>query len=457
MSELVSVDLGVDPGSLSRRARIERLAELERVKAQLEAAQARVLAALADEGSTACGDRIAARADRDWVREEVACALRVSGLTAAERLSLARELTTRLPATLAALARGEVSGAMARRLAETAVALDDEVSARVEQRVLPRAAGQTFAQFGQALRRAVLQEDLRGQQERHEAAVADRRVSRRAIEDGMAELWAVLPADRAAACWDRLDAVAHRSDLDAGDTGERDGGMSDERSMDQRRADALVALLTAEAGAATPEALSAGTSRRVQRRRRRARRAGPAVHVTVALSTLLGLDEQPGELAGHGPIPAELARRIARDPSGTWRRLVTDEEGRLLRYGRTTYRPPAALVNHVRTRDVTCRFPTCTRRAAFCELDHVYAWEHGGTTDADNLHPLCSRHHHLKHEAGWTVRRLRDGTTEWASPTGHRYRRPPEQLPIDTTGQFMRRPRPSPSAYPGDPPEDQVA
>jgi len=43
------------------------------------------------------------------------------------------------------------------------------------------------------------------------------------------------------------------------------------------------------------------------------------VHVTVALSTLLGLDEQPGELAGHGPIPAVLARRLAADPTGMFR------------------------------------------------------------------------------------------------------------------------------------------
>ena len=36
-------------------------------------------------------------------------------------------------------------------------------------------------------------------------------------------------------------------------------------------------------------------------------------------STLLGLDDDPCELTGYGPIPADLGRRIA--ANGTWRRL----------------------------------------------------------------------------------------------------------------------------------------
>jgi hypothetical protein len=56
----------------------------------------------------------------------------------------------------------------------------------------------------------------------------------------------------------------------------------------------------------------------------------PSVQVIVALSTLLGLDEQPGELAGSGPIPAAVARRIAADETGTRRRLLPDERGHLV-------------------------------------------------------------------------------------------------------------------------------
>ncbi len=151
------------------------------------------------------------------------------------------------------------------------------------------------------------------------------------------------------------------------------------------------------------------------------------------MSTLLGLDDQAAELDGHGPIPAELARRIADDQSGTWRRLVTDDLGRLIDYGRTTYRPPAELRDFVLARDASCRFPGCNRRARRCDLDHLVAWDEGGTTNGPNLHALCCRHHHLKHEAGWTVRRSEDGDTRWNSPSGHRYSTPPPHYPRDTS------------------------
>jgi hypothetical protein len=67
----------------------------------------------------------------------------------------------------------------------------------------------------------------------------------------------------------------------------------------------------------------------------------PQVNVTVAASTLLGIDDQPAELDGHGPIPAVLARALAVDPTGTWRRLLTDDHGRLVDVTSHTYRPPA--------------------------------------------------------------------------------------------------------------------
>src|ERR1019366_6954813 len=102
----------------------------------------------------------------------------------------------------------------------------------------------------------------------------------------------------------------------------------------------------------------------------------------------------PAELEGCTLIPASLARRIAADPSGTWRRLVTDPTGQALDYGRTRYRPPADLAEHVQVRDRHCRFPTCQRPAKTCELDHVRSWHHDGHTNPTNLIALCSRHHH---------------------------------------------------------------
>jgi hypothetical protein len=173
------------------------------------------------------------------------------------------------------------------------------------------------------------------------------------------------------------------------------------------------------------------------------------VNVCIALSTLLCLDQQPGELDGYGPIPASMARDIALRPGARWRRLITDDHGRLLDYGRRSYEPPAELADHIRAHDQTCRFPPCNRPARHCDLDHVIAWADGGVTSDANMQALCERNHVMKHEAGWQVARLPDGTTHWISPTGHTYQKPPETLPTDTT---LTAPNKQPETDPDPPP-----
>src|SRR5918993_567627 len=120
--------------------------------------------------------------------DEVAAALRLSRPAAGARVHLAVELT-RLPATTAALAAD------------------------------PAAA-----------------------ERRHERAVPSRQVALQPSRDGMAELWALLPADAAVAVYQQIDAAARRA------------GADDTRSRDARRADALVAAVlgTASGAAATP-------------------------------------------------------------------------------------------------------------------------------------------------------------------------------------------------------------
>jgi hypothetical protein len=124
---------------------------------------------------------------------------------------------------------------------------------------------------------------------------------------------------------------------------------------------------------------------------------------------------------------------MAGEGGATWRRLVTDELGHLVDYGRSTYRPPPELRDFVIARDRTCMFPTCNRRACRCDLDHVRPWSEGGETNAANLVALCCRHHHGKHDAGWHLKRLVDGSIEWTSPTGHTYVVPASTYPVDRT------------------------
>jgi hypothetical protein len=127
--------------------------------------------------------------------------------------------------------------------------------------------------------------------------------------------------------------------------------------------------------------------------------------------------------------------------------------GRLVDYGRTTYRPPKDLADHVIARDRTCRFPHCQHQACRCELDHIKPWDRNGETNEANLLSVCCRHHHLKHDAGWTPRRLDDGSIQWTSPTGHTYLEEPATYPIDQTTELGEQTGPGePSKTDPDPP-----
>ena len=155
-----------------------------------------------------------------------------------------------------------------------------------------------------------------------------------------------------------------------------------------------------------------------------------AVNVTIDLPTLLGLQDNPGELAGYGPLPAPLARTLAAD--GRWRRMILDpSSGHLLDLGHTSYKPSARLARFVKTRDRTCVFPTCNRASKNCEADHDRPYRPdvpgGGRTDRDNLHPRCGNHHRLKHQAGWIVHaNPNTSQSSWTSPLGKQYTVQPE-------------------------------
>ncbi|WP_165375505.1 HNH endonuclease signature motif containing protein [Sanguibacter massiliensis] len=137
-------------------------------------------------------------------------------------------------------------------------------------------------------------------------------------------------------------------------------------------------------------------------------------------------DAAHGELVGAGPIDRDTARALAAQ-SPSLRRILTDPHtGVPLDMSRSTYRVPSHLRVFAQLRDETCRFPLCRRRAEACDLDHVEAWEEGGSTSASNLAHLCRMHHRLKHAGSWSVQvadepgagRLRPSTLTWTSPTG---------------------------------------
>ena len=164
--------------------------------------------------------------------------------------------------------------------------------------------------------------------------------------------------------------------------------------------------------------------------------SGVRVDVTVSLTTLLGLDEAAGQLAGYGPITAQTARRLA--VAGTWRRLITDPvTGTVVDVGKTRYRPPDDLAALIRARDTRCLTPFCAVPAHRCDLDHREPFAPdgtGGATSADNLGSLCRRDHLLKTHARWHLTTDPDdpdaaGTYTWTTPTGHVYTHRPDPPP----------------------------
>lgn len=409
---------GTEYGLVGTGLRLELLAAIRRQRAELDARETELLASLAEDGDP-YRDGVGGLG-KQWIREDVACALRVPSSTAAAKLQIARDLASRFPATVRAMREAVLDARYASRLVDAAAGLDDASAAEVERRVLTRAAQQTVAQFAVSVRRAVLGVDPRTAQQREVVARADRRVVFTPVGDGMTELWALLPAEQAAALAARIRQLAESSR--SGPSAHNDRA-DDDRTADQLRADALCSLGELESVDGRVGAVHG-------------RDLAPSVQVTVALSTLLELDDNPGELAGYGPISSVLVRAIAFDPSGTWRRLVTDKHGQLLDVSSRTYRPPLPMARLVRARDRTCRFPGCRRSAARSELDHVRAWSDGGSTRPANLVALCSRHHHLKHDADWRLARAPDGTLRWTSPTGQVHvQPPPDPLPIDTTAR----------------------
>ena len=104
------------------------------------------------------------------------------------------------------------------------------------------------------------------------------------------------------------------------------------------------------------------------------------------------------------------------------------------------YTPSAGLDRLVRLRDGHCTGVGCDQAAALCDLDHRLRWPLGPTR-AGNLAPLSRRCHRAK-TASWSLRRSRDGSTTWTSPTRRSYRSPsPWDPPPDPDSH---RPRPLP-------------
>src|ERR1043165_8406403 len=201
----------------------------------------------------------------DGLAEELALDLHLSPNTTAKHLCDAQTLVTRLPGTVAAMVAGEGDVMRAKAMREYTADLDDDQALSVEERVLAGGVRENLTQFKHALRREVIRADPRGAEERRQLARAHRDVTKWHKPDGPSSI--TLQPHEADLAYSQLDLLAQQC--------------TTSRSQAQKRADVFMDLILGKP----------------------VNRPQVAVNVHIPMTTLMGLNQEPGEISGYGPIP----------------------------------------------------------------------------------------------------------------------------------------------------------
>ena len=423
----------LDSARLSDEAELDLIGLMERSITVAQSLRSVLIADYADRLATDHPASFEEQREMDWHREQLAAVCRTSPHEADVRCRTAQALRDRLPVTAAAVRSGDLPWAQAVVLARESAGLDDAASSAVERAVLSDPRARSVRQVRDATRTAVEKVRPAAADERVRDAHATRTLEFWPHDDGSTDLFARLATDAAITVAAALEPLAVR------------GGPDDERTAEQRRADALVALAlgdmpparatasgrrpSADAGSRnsaerdpgdTPRAYPAGSPGQIAR---------PPVNLT-----LLAHDDPSrplyggltgGLLAGghlgNTPIPPETLRRVTCE--ATVAVAVVTPDGALgPESGRRRF-PDAALRRRLEARDQHCSFPGCPVSARRCHAHHIRHWSNGGPTTPENMVLACHRHHNAVHEGGWTL----DGTAtrlRWRDPHGRVYSAP---------------------------------
>ena len=400
-------DADNDPLQEFSEACLEGLGVLARVEAATAAAKVRLVAAYAEAAAGMEGPPASAyeaSAQEVSLVAEVACVLTIGERAASALLGQAHALTSSLPAALDALQTGTIAWQHARIVVEETTGLTPAAASALEAHFFDTDAPARGAAPGE-LAPARFRRKVRAWRERHHPEslekrhaekLADRRMEYTPDRDGMAWISLYLPGDTACAIWNRTTALARGLQ-----------GPHESRNLTQLRADIGAGLLLGSVNQNAGEVPSPKAD----------------VLVTVPVFSLLGLTDEPAEVDGLGPVPPSMARRlVANGASSFYRVLVDPRDGATLEIGRTSYRLPEALKRWLKMRDGTCTFPGCSNHTQDNDVDHLTAWQHGGTTGISNLGQACPKHHRLKHRSAWTpTQATKDQPPGWISPTGRYY------------------------------------
>ncbi|MDX1883897.1 DUF222 domain-containing protein [Mycolicibacterium sp. 120270] len=379
---------------------IDEIARLERTKSAAAAGQARLTAVLADKRRHAEAAAGVPRAKQcRGLAGEVALARHDSPTRGGRHLGFATALVFEMPHTLAALECGALSEWRATLIVRESAclsvedrrALDAEMCADIsaldglgDKRITARAKEIAYRLDPQAV------------VERAAKAESERTVTIRPAPDAMAYLSVLLPMAKGVGVYAALRRAADTT--------------FDERSRGQVMADTAYERITG----------------------RPAQVADPvAVEMMISDETLLGGDDTPAVIAGYGPIPAAVARRLidnaVRDQRSraTLRRLYRHpKSGALVAMESRARIFPKALAKFIDLRDQSCRTPYCD--APIRHHDHAQPHHRGGTTSAVNGLGECEHCNYTKETPGWQVNTTTDETgvhsAEFTTPTQHRYR-----------------------------------
>ncbi len=149
---------------------------------------------------------------------------------------------------------------------------------------------------------------------------------------------------------------------------------------------------------------------------------------------------------GEADLPLPTVKRLCCD--GVVTPLIEDEERRPLHVGRKQRLVTGALKKALFARDRCCTFPGC-HHTRFLDSHHIQHWADGGETTLDNLLVLCTTHHTLVHEGGFSIQQHRSGRYFFVRPDGR-----PVVLPMPSSAEDRDTPDVATSlaAIRGDPP-----
>lgn len=327
----------------------------------------------------------------------------------------AQVLDSTLPRLRALFVSGLIGEQHARVAVESAVGLPDAgATAEYDERlaaIAERTRPGEFARRCRVLRERLCADDL---VERHGEARAKRRTCFEPAPDGMAWASGFVAATDAARAEARLTAESRRLRRLPGES----------RTLDQIRADLYIAWLTGDAGSGTGHGPDSAGSLAPNARQNTdsgtsvAARASCQVPSGVQPFLLIDAGGRFAELLGYGPIdPVSAMRALASAPS--FRRVVTDPviPTRLI-LDRRRYRPTAEQKRWLR---LNYGFAEAASQyvSLDAEIDHSIEWQHGGTTDIQNLVPLKPRLHRLKSVTRIGLDPKPDGGIRVRTPTGY--------------------------------------